>query len=104
MTQHRCPACEGVPPSPVLAFINTGEDASKHRQELLTVQCNVCNGAGRVSDDILRRFNRGRDLRTARVAAGISLKEAADALGVSPSELSAYEHGYADFSAAESDG
>lgn len=104
MSNCTCPACEGVPPSPVLAFINAGEDFTKHRQEVVTTQCKVCNGAGVVGESILHRFKAGKEFREVRVNLGVSLFESAKALGVTPAQLSAYEHGYADLPTGQTAG
>lgn len=101
MSVHTCPACKGEPAKPVLAFFNTGEDSTKHYAKEVVIPCRVCDGSGAVTGWSLMRYHKGRKHRADRVECGETLFHAAQRLGVSPAELSAYEHGYADLPCSE---
>lgn len=98
---HVCPACQGEPAKPALAFFNTGEDYTKHYAAEVTMPCRVCEGTGAVNGWVLLRHHKGRKHRADRVERGETLLHAAQRLGVSSAELSAYEHGYADLPNAQ---
>jgi hypothetical protein len=98
---HTCPACKGEPAKSVLAFFNTGQDYRQHYVKEVVMPCRVCNGAGSVTGWVLMRHHKGRKHRSDRVERGETLFHAAQRLGVSPSELSAYELGYSDLPAAK---
>ena len=53
------------------------------------IKCKTCNGAGEVNDPVAL----GRDLRSARRAADITLRELGDILGYSGAHLCDIEHG-----------
>lgn len=101
MTDHICPACKGDPAKPAIAFFNTGEDYTKHYAAEVTMSCRVCDSTGVVSDEINKRWYSGRLHRDARVQRGETLFHAAQRLRVSPAQLSAYEHGFADLPTAK---
>lgn len=96
MTVHQCPACKGEPAKPAMAHFNTGEDTDKHYFAEVTLPCKVCKATGTVSGWVLLRYHKGRKHRADRVERGETLFHAAQRLGVSSAQLSAYEHGYAD--------
>jgi hypothetical protein len=91
-----CVKCNGEPAKPAVAFINTGEDWTKHRQEVVTIECELCGGSGKISLAVASRYHEGKQHREDRVARAEMLFHAAQRLGVSSAELSAYEHGYRD--------
>ncbi|MGE5623104.1 MAG: hypothetical protein ACM3WS_08115 [Bacillota bacterium] len=95
MSVHTCPACNGEPAKPVLAFFNTGEDSTNYAKEV-AIPCRVCDGSGAVTGWSLMRYHKGRKHKADRAENGETLFHAAQRLGVSSAELSAYEHGYAD--------
>lgn len=82
-----CPICEGSGQN--LAFVNRGPDISTHSLE--AIPCTLCDGAGSLSDEQLRRIEIGKAMRAERVAQGKSLLEASSELGCSPAELSNWE-------------
>ncbi|HVL77616.1 MAG TPA: helix-turn-helix transcriptional regulator [Noviherbaspirillum sp.] len=96
MDVHRCPACNGEPAKPTLAFFNTGENWRKHYAAEVTLPCQVCKATGMVSGWVLLRYHKGRKHKADRVERGETLFHAAKRIGVSSAELSAYEHGFAD--------
>lgn len=95
-----CPACNGVPAKPALAHFNTGEDSAGHHWKEVTIPCGVCKETGKVSVAVANRFHEGRSHMKERVANGETLYHAARRLGVTPAQLSAYEHGKADLPTA----
>jgi hypothetical protein len=96
MNVHSCPACEGKPAKPTTAFFNTGPDWRKHYVAEVTLICQVCKATGIVTDYALMRYHKGWQHMADRKERGETLFHAAQRLGVSPSQLSAYELGYAD--------
>lgn len=82
-----CPICEGS--GRKLAFINRGPDIRTHSLE--EIPCTLCNGAGSLTNEQLRRVEIGNAMRAERVAQGKSLLEASRELGCSPAELSNWE-------------
>jgi RecJ-like exonuclease len=96
MSTHICPACEGKPAKPTTAFFNTGPDWRKHYAAEVTLTCQVCKATGIVTDYALMRYHKGRKHMADRKERGETLFHAAQRLGVSSSQLSAYELGYAD--------
>lgn len=57
------------------------------------VECSFCSGLGEVDEAAIARFRDGQSQRAARIAAGISLRERAKELGISPASLSRMESG-----------
>lgn len=84
-----CPRCEGK--GSMFAFVNTGDDFTKHRSGIFN--CDQCKGAGSVTKEHYERYLAGKIRRDARLAAGISLRQEAERLGISVVELSAIECG-----------
>lgn len=56
-------------------------------------ECSRCNGTGEVPDEMKDWIEHGWQLRMLRRAADVSLRDGAQMIGVSPSELSAIEWG-----------
>lgn len=81
-----CPDCKGKKES--LVFYSGG---SKHGFGPLP--CTTCDGEGEVSEEKIAWITRGRELRDKRVAAGRSLREEAEMLGITSVELSRRERG-----------
>jgi hypothetical protein len=86
MTTIPCPKCNGT---------GTGGHFLL-RGKLVTAPCGLCGGATYVSIDVARWIPVGESHRKARVAEGISIRERAAALGITPARLSAMETGRAD--------
>src|SRR5919108_416211 len=57
------------------------------------IPCSFCKGSGEVYDVQARKWEGGRKLSEARIAAGRSLREFATLLGLSPARMSDIEHG-----------
>lgn len=91
-----CPSCNGEKEHRGIAFFNTGEDSSGHKQAAVAIECQLCAGAGKVTQMVAQRHAVGRKHREDRIALNESLYEAAKRLGVRPAELSACEHGFRD--------
>jgi hypothetical protein len=87
--QVACPFCDGK--RTVFAFVNTGEDSSKHFSGIF--KCSQCNGTGEISEDHLKEYMDGRVMREARIRSGETLSAAAKRLNMSATELSNIEHG-----------
>lgn len=88
-----CPKCGGKPAEPSVVFMNTGEDYTKHRQEMRVMPCGVCDGSGQATPEQAHRYWEGRRMRDERIARGETLGEAAERMGLTPAQLSAIEHG-----------
>lgn len=87
-TIHTCPACVGKKGS--VCHHNTGIDSSKHFWAWS--DCFVCKGTGEVDSEIVENIAIGKKLRTARIASGLSLMDAARKYGVSPVTISGIEN------------
>jgi DNA-binding XRE family transcriptional regulator len=55
--------------------------------------CRFCEGAGHVSPEADARWQMGRELRDARVKAGLTQREQASVLGINWIDLNDVEHG-----------
>lgn len=86
MADQTCPDCGGAGSQNALVM-RSGVC------ELESMACSVCKGAGRVDEAFMERRAEGQRIRSVRVGRGISLREAAEELGITPAELSAREHG-----------
>lgn len=86
-----CPNCDGEGGGQ--AFVNRGEDITKHSVEWIT--CRTCNGDGKVTDERAECIAAGKRMRDARVARQESLLAASKRMGIGPAELSDIEHGRA---------
>ena len=58
------------------------------------VHCDFCKGRGEVTVEALRRIEEGKRRRDDRVKRGVGLREEADRLGLTPTQLSRLERGY----------
>lgn len=83
-----CPDCKGE--KRVFAHVNRGDGGSSGFE---WINCLRCKGAGEVPDEQAVWMLEGVKLRTERMARGLSLREEAKRLGISPVELSAIERG-----------
>jgi len=63
------------------------------RKPAIVLDCRLCKSSGEIDETAMRRYERGRQLRRRRVENGLSLRRAADCLGVTPSHLSDAEQG-----------
>lgn len=86
-----CPNCAGEGGGQ--AFVNRGEDISKHSVEWIT--CRTCNGDGKITDERAECIAAGKRMRDVRVAKQETLLVASRRMGISPAELSDVEHGRA---------
>ncbi len=86
--RHECPDCRGRK-GQSLCFVNRGEQGCSVEQR----ECSRCGGVGTVSDYEHGLWMEGQKVRNARVAADLSLFEAATILRCTSAELSAIEHG-----------
>lgn len=84
-----CPTCEGA--GRLSAFLNRGEDVSKHTQGM--VKCPTCTGTGRVDSGFPLRIATGVAHRNQRLAREENLFTCAQRLGISSAQLSAFENG-----------
>jgi len=84
-----CPDCHGEREK--LAFVNRGPDIAHHSLDVM--QCMTCHGSGMITHDHAERIKIGAAMRKARVAAGVSIFDAAEQMGCTSAELSATEHG-----------
>jgi hypothetical protein len=83
-----CPDCKGE--RRAFAHINTVDPETHGFQ---WVDCLRCGGAGIVTNEELVAIAKGKELRKARIAAGRSLRQEAERLGVSVVDLSRRERG-----------
>ena len=82
---NSCPCCDGK------GRIGYGRSGQ-------SIICYLCDGAGQVTELVLARVERGRELSRVRVNAGLSLRELAKQARVNPTVLSDVEHGRAEAS------
>lgn len=85
----QCPGCKGK--GVVFGHMNTGPDSSKHQWG--NMQCMTCRGSGKITQDHAARIEAGHKLYRQRLNSGETLGEAAARQGMTPSQLSAIEHG-----------
>lgn len=57
------------------------------------IACPACGGIGEVSRDQLWAMQVGDRMRQTRIGKGFGLRQAAELLGILPSDLAAMEHG-----------
>lgn len=86
LPRQACPGCDGS--GKLMAFVD-GPKFSGLRQ----VICSCCRGDGTISTEHADRIRKGKEMRDTRVAQRRSLREAARARGISPTELSRIERG-----------
>jgi hypothetical protein len=84
-----CPACNGQEPQGIV-HVNRGSEP--HTWEKPPA-CHLCSGLKMVSIYVAASYNLGRQMRDDRVARGISLREEAARLGITPRQLSNREIG-----------
>lgn len=85
-----CKACKGS--GEVEAHLNYGGSDGEWK----VINCPTCRGAGEITTEHAARIEAGKKLRDQRVAAGILLRDAAKAQGLTPAQLSAIENGRAE--------
>lgn len=86
----QCPACGGK--GTVAAFVDTATRGWFDPN----LPCDLCGGAGKITDQQMAWRTAGRAHYKARVARQESVRECAKRLGFRTAELSAMEHGRAD--------
>ena len=86
-----CPSCNGRGGN--TCFVDGRNSDGSHYGDIREIECTVCGGQGRISEEKAEQIRIGKMMRDARVSAHISLKEAAQVLGVGPAELSKIERG-----------
>lgn len=87
---YLCPVCLGSPKS--IAHFNMGENKPHEWRE---IECDACEGTGRVTQHRMDAITEGKKLRQDRIERNMSLREEAQRLGISPVQLSRRERGYA---------
>jgi hypothetical protein len=94
--QVTCPQCNGRKGS--TAFLD-GYDPKTGRSKGWTewTVCSLCKGVGTLPAEeaatVIARREKGEALRQDRIARGLSQREEAKRLGITPMELNAREHG-----------
>lgn len=89
-TELLCPSCEGKRGHPAIVCIR---GAGGRRCETRRLDCNLCKGRGKVSEERSERYRIGRLNREVRVSQGKSQSEKAEELRITPQELSRKEQG-----------
>ena len=84
-----CPDCKGEGVS--FCHQNRGADSTTHRWGY--IDCMTCGGEKTITRDHLDRIREGRRLMAQRQCNGESLMDAARRQGMTPTQLSAIEHG-----------
>lgn len=83
-----CPVCRGYGvTSAALLEVSDGETA------VAVPKCQPCGGHGNVNRHVAERIERGKQFRRERIAAGLTLRAAAELFGVSATRLSRAEVG-----------
>ena len=90
MKNTQCPECSGNKAS--TAILCTRGNGCSVRE----VNCLFCNGTGEVTELQAAWWTKGQEIRTARRNHNMTLREAAQSLGMTMTELSRYEQGKAD--------
>lgn len=87
-----CPDCNGSGSAGHILF------TKPMRPELVgtEMKCQLCGGSGQIDEATHSRWQRGKELRKRRLAAGYGLRRFAETIGVLPSKLSYVEQGLAD--------
>ena len=85
-----CPDCEGRKQNP--AFVDFAR-GSKQKSGLRMIDCHLCGGTGEISQEHARLLDRGRNMRLARIAAGLNMGVVAEGFGIPPMEMNSLEHG-----------
>lgn len=83
-----CPECKGVGDRGGFAIDSNGSFYNR-------VPCSLCRGGGAVASHRVAWWQIGRDHYRRRVERLEGIRECASRLGISPSQLSAMEHGRA---------
>ena len=86
-----CPTCKGAKTMKVFAD-GTHPDGTRWG-DLRTINCFTCKGDGSITGEHQERLERGRKLKEARLANGLTLFEASRLQGVSVGVISARERG-----------
>jgi hypothetical protein len=80
-----CPNCKG---KKQFTAILCGEGGCRSG----VMQCHTCNGLGEVTEEHYKKILIGEFKRKDRISRGLSLREEAERLGITPYELSKLEH------------
>ena len=83
-----CPNCSGSKTIPALLHHSDGSG------NWGCIQCSVCQGKGVITPEGLERLKQGNSMRLDRIGRGLSLREEAKRLGISPIVLSHREQGH----------
>lgn len=85
-----CPECDGAKQNTALVCgVRDGRRFCDQRN----LTCGTCGGTGVITEEQAARIKEGRRLRNDRVARGVSQREEAARLGITPQELSKREAG-----------
>ena len=84
-----CARCSGT--GKIAAFVDYANRPGEFRDDL---SCGDCDGTGSLTPERAAAMEEGERLRKRRVAADLSLRDAAALLGISPAELSRRERGH----------
>lgn len=88
-----CEICQGRPPAVVVAARYVSGTPIEQRQTPITIRCAVCRSSGVVPAWQVRRTKQGLQLKKCRLSAGAGLRQCAELLRLSASELCAAEQG-----------
>jgi hypothetical protein len=83
----KCPVCKGFKEIGCLMHYATGED------KYGVIKCTTCAGLGLISYEHAERIRQGKAMREDRINRGLSLREEAKRIGVTPQNLSHLENG-----------
>lgn len=83
----KCPDCLGR--GTVTALL-CGRGINCREREL---PCRICDGSGTITEEIQARIDAGKAMRADRIRRGLSQREEAARLGITPQELSKREAG-----------
>jgi ribosome-binding protein aMBF1 (putative translation factor) len=86
-----CPTCNNDPSQQVVtALVNRGKERGCEMEPHL---CPTCDGAGDISEGHFERLAAGEFVRDARAQRRMTIFEFAQVAGVTPRDVSDYEHG-----------
>lgn len=85
--EHTCPSCNGA---------KGHGGISCPGFKTFWMECDLCQGTGAITAKKLKRYEAGKEKQKDRRARGLTLREEAKRLGISPTELSKIERGLVD--------
>ena len=90
---HLCPDCGGLGKQVAMFPRYAPGTPASEKRRVIELKCPLCGGRGEIDDATKRRREKGALLRKERLDRGMGLRQEAERLGISASELSKREQG-----------